>query len=199
MIRQKQLAYNNNTSSIIRHFHAKHEDPGSSYKDAAITKGKCNLFSDSVFPSPVCQVLICVFQNRTCKSGLESIFFFIYLLGLCVSIVLLYNLITCFCCVMGNRKEITGEALLDMIVKDCQPFSIEGDVGFKNFVSLLDPNCILPMRKALKTMLVAKFKEETEKARGGITEGHSSQSGLRHVDINPHGYLSSCHLPFCGQ
>ena len=52
-----------------------------------------------------------------------------------------------------------------MVVKDCQPFSIVEDVGFKRFVSLLDPNYILPSRKALKTMVATKFKKEKEKAK----------------------------------
>ena len=56
-------------------------------------------------------------------------------------------------------------ALLDMVVKDCQPFSIVEDVGFKKFVSLLDPNYILPSRKALKTMVATKFEDEKEKAK----------------------------------
>ena len=52
-----------------------------------------------------------------------------------------------------------------MVVKDCQPFSIVEDVGFKKFVSLLDPNYILPSRKALKTMVATKFEEEKEKGK----------------------------------
>ena len=73
--------------------------------------------------------------------------------------VLCMYIIMCFCCVIGNRKEMIDGALLDMIVKDCQPFSIVEDVGFKKFVSLLDPNYILPSRKALKTIVVTKFEE----------------------------------------
>ena len=87
-------------------------------------------------------------------------------------------------------------ALLDMVVKDCQPFSIVEDVGFKKFVSLLDPNYILPSRKALKAMVATKFEEEKEKAKEELKKATAVG---RTSDIDPHGCLSGCHLPFCGQ
>ncbi|KAK9535968.1 hypothetical protein VZT92_005795 [Zoarces viviparus] len=43
----------------------------------------------------------------------------------------------------ATRKQELDEALVSMIVKDTQPFSIVDDVGFRAFVSKLDPNCVL--------------------------------------------------------
>ena len=83
-----------------------------------------------------------------------------------------------------------------MIVKDCQPFSIVEDVGFKTFVSLLDPNYILPSRKALKTMVAKKFKEEKEKAREELQK--ATAVGLTSdmwTSIHMDAYLAvTCHF-----
>lgn len=48
------------------------------------------------------------------------------------------------------------EALVNMMVKDLQPFSFMDDCGFKEFVALLDPTCTPPSRWALKNM---RYKE----------------------------------------
>lgn len=47
------------------------------------------------------------------------------------------------------RKKELDKALIFMISKDYQPFSIVEDVGFKHFVKLLDPKYDLPSRKLL--------------------------------------------------
>ncbi|KAI2665831.1 E3 SUMO-protein ligase ZBED1 [Labeo rohita] len=51
----------------------------------------------------------------------------------------------------GRKKEL-DDALINMIVKDLQPFSIMEDEGFKAFVNKLDPTYVLPTRKTVKTM-----------------------------------------------
>ena len=50
-------------------------------------------------------------------------------------------------CLLGNRKKELDNALVSMIVKDTQPFSIVDDQGFRDFVAILDPNYVLPTRK----------------------------------------------------
>jgi len=42
------------------------------------------------------------------------------------------------------RKASLDTALMQMIAKDIQPFSIVDDQGFRNFVKVLDPRCTLP-------------------------------------------------------
>lgn len=73
-----------------------------------------------------------------------------------------------YCVSIGRKKEL-DEALLNVIVKDLQTFSIMEDKGFKAFVRKLDPTYILPTRKALKTMVGEKYAEE-EKECGTITD-----------------------------
>ncbi|KAM7378282.1 hypothetical protein PAMA_013265 [Pampus argenteus] len=51
-----------------------------------------------------------------------------------------------------DRKQELDEALVNMVVKDSQPFSIMDDCGFKEFVALLDPTYTLPSRQGLKNM-----------------------------------------------
>nr|XP_023664605.1 uncharacterized protein LOC111842341 [Paramormyrops kingsleyae] len=63
----------------------------------------------------------------------------------------------------GRQKEL-DEALVDLIVKDSQPFSIVEDEGFRNFVKKLDPNYILPSRNTLKAMLKSRYRERKDKA-----------------------------------
>lgn len=46
-----------------------------------------------------------------------------------------------------SRKQLLDDALVDMVIKDSQPFSVVEDEGFRNFVDLLDPTYILPTKK----------------------------------------------------
>ncbi|XP_076134518.1 E3 SUMO-protein ligase ZBED1-like [Alosa pseudoharengus] len=63
----------------------------------------------------------------------------------------------------GRKKEL-DDALLNMIVKDLQPFSIVEDEGFRALVKKLDPTYTLPSRKTLKAMMSEKYAVEKEKA-----------------------------------
>ncbi|XP_076844433.1 uncharacterized protein LOC143489357 [Brachyhypopomus gauderio] len=67
-----------------------------------------------------------------------------------------------------TRKEELDEALVSMIVKDTQPFSIVEDKGFRDFVATLDPTYVLPTRKAVKAMAEAKYQQEKEKAKAEV-------------------------------
>ncbi|KAJ4933657.1 hypothetical protein JOQ06_030481 [Pogonophryne albipinna] len=62
------------------------------------------------------------------------------------------------------KRELDG-ALVNMVVKDSQPFSIVDDCGFKELVALLDPRYTLPSRRVLKEMVVKRYEEEKMKAK----------------------------------
>ncbi|KAL1246589.1 hypothetical protein QQF64_034552 [Cirrhinus molitorella] len=63
----------------------------------------------------------------------------------------------------GRKKEL-DDALVTMIVKDLQPFSIVEDEGFQELVKKLDPTYVLPSRKTVKLMVRQKYQEEKQKA-----------------------------------
>lgn len=68
-----------------------------------------------------------------------------------------------YCVLIGRKKEL-DYTLVNMIVKDLQPFSIVEDEGFKEFVKKLDPTYVLPARKTVKSMVRQKYQEEKQKA-----------------------------------
>ncbi|KAM8907828.1 uncharacterized protein AB9W97_004792 isoform 2-T2 [Spinachia spinachia] len=61
-----------------------------------------------------------------------------------------------------------------MIVKDTQPCSIVDDVGFRAFVSKLDPNYVPPTRQALKAMVEAKYAKMAKVAAVSLTSCEAS-------------------------
>ncbi|KAG1925517.1 zinc finger BED domain-containing protein [Pimephales promelas] len=62
----------------------------------------------------------------------------------------------------GRQREL-DEALLNMVVKDLQPFTIVEDEGFRAFVNKLDPSYVLPSRKVLKTTVSERYNTTKEK------------------------------------
>ena len=96
--------------------------------------------------------------------------------------------------VLVDRKQEIDEALVNLIVKDLQPFSIVDDNGFKNFVALLDPTYTLPSRQALKNMVVQKYEEKT-KARAVMQSVEAvSLTADMWTSINMDAYLAvTCH------
>lgn len=58
------------------------------------------------------------------------------------------------------------EALVNMLVKDSQPFSIVDDCGFKEFVALLDPTYTLPSKQALKQMVIQRYGGQKNTIKG---------------------------------
>ncbi|XP_034530089.1 uncharacterized protein LOC117805468 [Notolabrus celidotus] len=124
----KELGYNNNTSSMLRHYRALHE-------------------------------------NKEETRALPS---------------------------QATRKQELDEALVSMIVKDTQPFSVVDDVGFRTFVSKLDPNYILPTRQALKAMVEAKYETAKEKAKAKVEKAATvSLTSDMWTSINMDAYLAS--------
>lgn len=94
-----------------------------------------------------------------------------------------------------DRKQELDEALVNVIVKDLQPFSIVDDSGFKDFVALLDPTYTLPSRRALKNMVVQKYEEEKIKARAVMHKVEAvSLTADMWTSINMDAYLAvTCH------
>ncbi|XP_038131113.1 uncharacterized protein LOC119776642 isoform X1 [Cyprinodon tularosa] len=65
-----------------------------------------------------------------------------------------------------DRKRVLDEALVNMLVKDSQPFSIVDDCGFKEFVALLDPTYTLPSKQALKQMVIQRYGGQKNTIKG---------------------------------
>ncbi|XP_016103368.1 zinc finger BED domain-containing protein 4-like isoform X2 [Sinocyclocheilus grahami] len=132
MLCSKELGYNNNTSSMIRHYRALHENK----------------------------------ERNGCGPS------------------------------QATRKQELDEALVTMIVKDTQPFSIVEDVGFRDFVQKLDPSYVLPTRQAVKAMVEAKYAESKEKAKADVKKVTAvSLTSDLWTSINMGAYLAvACHF-----
>ncbi|XP_034397254.1 zinc finger BED domain-containing protein 1-like [Cyclopterus lumpus] len=96
----------------------------------------------------------------------------------------------------ATRKQELNEALVSMIVKDTQPFTVVDDVGFRAFVSKLDPNYVIPTRQALKAMVEAKYELAKEKAKAKMeTVVAVSLTSDMWTSINMDAYLAvTCHF-----
>ncbi|XP_027877762.1 zinc finger BED domain-containing protein 1-like [Xiphophorus couchianus] len=83
-----------------------------------------------------------------------------------------------------------------MIVKDTQPFTIVDDVGFRTFVSKLDPNYVLPTRQALKAMVEAKYESAKEHTKAKVEKVAAvSLTSDMWTSINMDAYLAvTCHF-----
>ncbi|KAG9261818.1 zinc finger BED domain-containing protein 4-like [Astyanax mexicanus] len=148
LVCSQQLAYNNNTSSMLRHFRAKHEN------------------------------IPC--QSRTTLSSTQ---------GIAYSFLLVYIF-------YPSSQQMLDSALVNMIVKDLQPFTIVDDAGFREFVGILDPTYVIPSRKALKSMVEAKYTETKEKAKEEVQKATAvSLTSDMWTSIHMDAYLAiTCHL-----
>ena len=65
--------------------------------------------------------------------------------------------------VASPRKQAIDEAVIELIVRDMQPFSVVEDKGFRNLVKTLDPRYQLPSRKTITTVSLPQLylKERT--------------------------------------
>jgi len=68
------------------------------------------------------------------------------------------------------RKQALDDALVEMVVKDLQPFSVVEDEGFRAFVGKLDPAYTLPTRRALKIMVCDKYHTTKEKVKAELRD-----------------------------
>ncbi|KAJ8353166.1 hypothetical protein SKAU_G00207330 [Synaphobranchus kaupii] len=82
-----------------------------------------------------------------------------------------------------------------MIVLDSQPFSLVEDIGFKAFVSKLNPTYTIPTRKALKLMVEKRYDEAKEKAMAEVQDAeYVSLTADMWTSINIDSYLEvTCH------
>ncbi|XP_051793003.1 E3 SUMO-protein ligase ZBED1-like [Acanthochromis polyacanthus] len=82
-----------------------------------------------------------------------------------------------------------------MVIKDSQPFSIVEDAGFRELVHALDPNYVLPSRKALKSMVEDRYREAKEKAKEQVRKAAAvSLTSDMWTSINMDAYLAvTCH------
>ncbi|KAM9385630.1 zinc finger BED domain-containing protein 4-like [Pholidichthys leucotaenia] len=62
------------------------------------------------------------------------------------------------------NKQAVDEAVVNMI-KDCQPFTIVENEGFRELLMLIAPSYVLPSRKAIKDLVSQKYQEEKEKTK----------------------------------
>ena len=94
-----------------------------------------------------------------------------------------------------SRKLMLDDALVNMIVKDVQPFTLVEDDGFKAFVHLLDPTYNIPGRKALKRMVEAKYKATKEEAMAEVRKASAvSLTADMWTSMNMDAYLAvTCH------
>ncbi|XP_075999197.1 E3 SUMO-protein ligase ZBED1-like [Genypterus blacodes] len=94
------------------------------------------------------------------------------------------------------RKKMVDDALLNMVIKDSQPFTIVEDVGFKELIHVLDPTYVLPTRQSLKAMVDKKYEEAKEKAKEKLQQVASvSLTSDMWTSINMEAYLAvTCHF-----
>ncbi len=57
----------------------------------------------------------------------------------------------------GSRKQMIDEALVNMIIKDSQPFSLVEDEGFSGLIHALDPTYVLPSRQVCVEIFRVQF------------------------------------------
>ncbi|MEQ2206525.1 hypothetical protein XENOCAPTIV_030503 [Xenoophorus captivus] len=55
-----------------------------------------------------------------------------------------------------SRKQVTDEALVNMISTHCQPLSLVEDEAFRELLQLLEPSYVLPSRKVTEDVGVAE-------------------------------------------
>ncbi|KAM9408688.1 uncharacterized protein KZ484_001083 isoform 1-T2 [Pholidichthys leucotaenia] len=70
----------------------------------------------------------------------------------------------------ASRKQMLDEALLNFMVKDCQPLSIVESEGFRELIQALQPSYVLPTRKTIKQMLAKKYEEEQERVKKEVQQ-----------------------------
>ncbi|CAM4569352.1 unnamed protein product [Leuciscus chuanchicus] len=90
---------------------------------------------------------------------------------------------------------MVDEALVNMVIKDSQPFTVVEDEGFKGLIHALDPSYIIPTRHALKKMVASKYEEAKRKAKANMEKATAvSITSDMWTSINMDAYLAiTCH------
>ncbi|XP_023805548.1 zinc finger BED domain-containing protein 4-like [Oryzias latipes] len=63
------------------------------------------------------------------------------------------------------NKQAVDEAVVNMIIKDCQPLSFVENEGFRELLKLILPSYALPSRKTIKDLVSQRYEEEKEKTK----------------------------------
>ncbi|XP_015429327.1 PREDICTED: zinc finger BED domain-containing protein 4 [Dufourea novaeangliae] len=69
-----------------------------------------------------------------------------------------------------DKKLKLDKALVDVVVKDLQPFSIVEDEGFRAYTKNLDPEYNLPNRKLLKKMVENAYEKKKQQVQQELNE-----------------------------
>ncbi|KAM9364903.1 E3 SUMO-protein ligase ZBED1-like [Pholidichthys leucotaenia] len=162
----KELGYSSNTSSMLRHYRALHEN-----QDNRGEPSTANLHGQvepalKRWTSPIWEHFELISPNKVkCLLCFKE-------LGYCSNTSSMLRHYRALHEKKDNRGEprsgetnTIDEALVDMLIKDTQPYSIVEDQGFRKLVEALNPNYVLPRRKALKAMVEARHKVTMEKAK----------------------------------
>ncbi|XP_038124278.1 E3 SUMO-protein ligase ZBED1-like isoform X2 [Cyprinodon tularosa] len=95
----------------------------------------------------------------------------------------------------ASRKQAIDEAVMNMIITDCQPLSLVEDKGFRELVQLLEPSYVLPCRKAIKTMISQRYEEKKEQIKKELKSAAAvSLTADMWTSMNMEAYLAvTCH------
>ncbi|XP_041852645.1 zinc finger BED domain-containing protein 4-like [Melanotaenia boesemani] len=63
------------------------------------------------------------------------------------------------------NKQALDEAVINMIIKDCQPLTLVENEGFRELMQLVAPSYVLPSRKTVKNLVDQKYEEEKNKIK----------------------------------
>ncbi|XP_070399388.1 zinc finger BED domain-containing protein 4-like [Nothobranchius furzeri] len=94
-----------------------------------------------------------------------------------------------------SRKIALDQAVLNFIIKDCQPLSIVESEGFRGLIQALDPSYALPTRKTVKEMMAKKHAEELERVKREVQQAVAvSITADMWTSLNMEAYLAlTCH------
>ncbi|XP_051911309.1 uncharacterized protein LOC127593732 [Hippocampus zosterae] len=67
--------------------------------------------------------------------------------------------------VLVPNKQAVDEAVVNMIIRDCQPLSIVENEGFREFLKLIMSSYAQPSRKTIKDLVSQRYEKEKEKTK----------------------------------
>ncbi|XP_076283019.1 zinc finger BED domain-containing protein 4-like [Lasioglossum baleicum] len=100
----------------------------------------------------------------------------------------------------STRSKVITKSIAEMMIRDCQPFCIVEDVGFKNLIRMLEPRYKLPSRTTFSESIVpAIYKDEkkrvatilekditTTETFAFTTDGWTSKSNESYLSVTVH-------------
>jgi hypothetical protein len=105
------------------------------------------------------------------------------------------------------RKKRLDGLVLNMTVRDFQPFSVVEDAGFREFVAALDPTYILPRRQDLSSdLLPAKYSQAVQQVKTVLTaaeaiclttDSWTSMCTQNYIAVTAHFVSADWHLESC--